>query len=113
MRCDAIDMKTQSYPTAGSSKNGNRLLEEKTEEKLVPRKRSISRRSFLGKSLAVGAGTIGAGLLTNVRADDRHRAKCLDGGQASNQGVVWPVGILGIDLHEPCIESVLRPCRQD
>src|SRR5438128_8484105 len=27
---------------------------------------SISRRSFLGKSLAVGAGTIGAGLLANV-----------------------------------------------
>src|SRR6058998_2034978 len=28
---------------------------------------SISRRSFLGKSLAVGAGTIGAGLLTSIR----------------------------------------------
>src|SRR5256885_13282042 len=27
---------------------------------------SISRRSFLGKSLAVGAGTIGAGLLANA-----------------------------------------------
>jgi hypothetical protein len=30
-----------------------------------PPKSSISRRSFLGKSLAVGAGTIGAGLLVN------------------------------------------------
>src|SRR5712691_5759720 len=29
-------------------------------------KSSISRRSFLGKSLAVGAGTIGAGLLANA-----------------------------------------------
>src|SRR5437899_12746711 len=28
---------------------------------------SISRRSFLGKSLAVGAGTIGAGLLASTR----------------------------------------------
>jgi hypothetical protein len=31
-------------------------------------KRSVSRRSFLGTSLAVGAGTIGAGLLSNVTA---------------------------------------------
>jgi hypothetical protein len=31
-----------------------------------PPKRSISRRSFLGTSLAVGAGTIGAGLLANA-----------------------------------------------
>jgi hypothetical protein len=38
-----------------------------------PPKRSISRRSFLGTSLAVGAGTIGAGLLSNVTAaTDRH-----------------------------------------
>jgi hypothetical protein len=33
-----------------------------------PPKRSVSRRSFLGTSLAVGAGTIGAGLLSNVTA---------------------------------------------
>src|SRR6201984_1644859 len=31
-----------------------------------PSKSAISRRSFLGKSLAVGAGTIGAGLLANA-----------------------------------------------
>src|SRR3954453_11680839 len=34
-----------------------------------PPNRSISRRSFLGKSLAVGAGTIGGGLLTDISAD--------------------------------------------
>ena len=33
-----------------------------------PPKRSVSRRSFLGTSLAVGAGTIGAGLLANATA---------------------------------------------
>src|SRR5437868_14560593 len=31
-----------------------------------PPKRFLSRRSFLGKSLAVGAGTMGAGLLANT-----------------------------------------------
>jgi hypothetical protein len=37
------------------------------KERVKPLKSSISRRSFLGKSLAVGAGTIGAGLLTSTR----------------------------------------------
>ena len=36
------------------------------KEIFKPSKSSISRRSFLGKSLAVGAGTIGAGLLANA-----------------------------------------------
>ena len=36
------------------------------KERVKPSKSSISRRSFLGKSLAVGAGTIGAGLLANA-----------------------------------------------
>jgi len=40
--------------------------EENMEERVKPSKSSISRRSFLGRSLAVGAGTIGAGLLANV-----------------------------------------------
>ena len=35
-------------------------------ERVKPSKSSISRRSFLGKSLAVGAGTIGAGLLADA-----------------------------------------------
>ena len=37
------------------------------EKRIKPRIRSISRRSFLGTSLAVGAGTIGAGLLPSIR----------------------------------------------
>jgi hypothetical protein len=36
------------------------------KERVKPSESSISRRSFLGKSLAVGAGTIGAGLLANA-----------------------------------------------
>jgi hypothetical protein len=40
--------------------------EHEMKERVKPSKSSISRRSFLGKSLAVGAGTIGAGLLANA-----------------------------------------------
>jgi hypothetical protein len=40
--------------------------EDNFEERVKPLKTSISRRSFLGTSLAVGAGTIGAGLLANA-----------------------------------------------
>src|SRR6266576_1984050 len=48
--------------------NGQQLgPEENVEKKVKPSKRSLSRRSFLGKSLAVGAGTIGVGLLTGPR----------------------------------------------
>src|SRR5438046_2320056 len=39
----------------------------KLEQRATHRKSAISRRSFLGKSLAVGAGTIGAGFLINTR----------------------------------------------
>ena len=35
-------------------------------KRAIPRRNSISRRSFLGKSLAVGMGTISAGLLANA-----------------------------------------------
>src|SRR5713101_7936069 len=56
-------MKT-SNPTANDfSKSQYLPLEDKLEERVKPSKSSISRRSFLGKSLAVGAGTIGAGWL--------------------------------------------------
>jgi hypothetical protein len=41
-------------------------LEDNSEERVKPLKSFLSRRSFLGKSLAVGAGTIGAGLLVNA-----------------------------------------------
>src|SRR5258708_10709604 len=40
--------------------------DKNVEERVKPLKSFLSRRSFLGKSLAVGAGTIGAGLLDNA-----------------------------------------------
>jgi hypothetical protein len=55
-----MGMKT-SNPRANNFSQ-NLPLEDDSEE----RESSISRRSFLGKSLAVGAGTIGAGLLTSI-----------------------------------------------
>jgi hypothetical protein len=60
-------MKTLNDSMAGSSKGENRPLENNSEKKVKPRKSFISRRSFLGKSLAVGAGTVGAGFLINTR----------------------------------------------
>ncbi len=61
-------MKATSNPTAnGFGKSENRSPEDNLEQRGKPRKSSISRRSFLGKSLAVGAGTIGVGLLTGPR----------------------------------------------
>src|SRR6266576_1799671 len=47
-------------------KTESRHQTENLESRARPSKSSISRRSFLGKSLAVGAGTIGAGLLANT-----------------------------------------------
>jgi ferritin-like protein len=41
-------------------------LEDNLEERVKPLKSFLSRRSFLGKSLAVGAGTMGAGLLAKT-----------------------------------------------
>jgi len=59
-------MKT-SNPTANDFSKSQYLPQEENEaERVKPSKSSISRRSFLGKSLAVGAGTIGAGLLANA-----------------------------------------------
>jgi Ferritin-like domain len=62
-------MKTPSASTANDfGKNQSYRQAENSEERTKPQKSSISRRSFLGKSLAVGAGTIGgAGLLTSIR----------------------------------------------
>src|SRR5437899_445605 len=42
--------------------------EDNLEDRAKPLRSSMSRRSFLGTSLAVGAGTIGAGLLANAPA---------------------------------------------
>jgi Ferritin-like domain len=69
-------VKTISTGTANaSSKSENRSPEDTLVTKAKTRKRSISRRSFLGKSLAMGAGTIGVGMLTNPRS-----AEAISGG---------------------------------
>src|SRR5438309_11327769 len=61
-------MKTINEPAAKDfGKTESRHQTENLESRARPSKSSISRRSFLGKSLAVGAGTIGAGLLTGIR----------------------------------------------
>ena len=61
-------MKTISEPTTNDSgKSENRPLEDNLENRVKPRRRSISRRSFLGTSLAAGAGTVGVGLLGGTR----------------------------------------------
>jgi hypothetical protein len=61
-------MKTISEPTTNNSdKSENRSSEENLEKRNQPRKRFISRRSFLGKTIALGAGTVGAGLLSSIR----------------------------------------------
>jgi Ferritin-like domain len=56
------DMKTITKPTATDFSR-----DENLQKRVKRTKGFISRRSFLGKSLAVGAGTIGAGLLTSIR----------------------------------------------
>src|SRR6266550_7723055 len=56
--------------SATEGKLGSNVLREpeinKSTETIKPSKGFLSRRSFLGKSLAVGAGNIGAGLLANT-----------------------------------------------
>jgi hypothetical protein len=67
-RCDTTGMKAITNSTENGSRNSeNRPPEDNLEKRIKPRTRSISRRSFLGTSLAVGAGTIGAGLLPSIR----------------------------------------------
>src|SRR5947207_13162015 len=60
-------MKTSDPTSHNFSKSQNPSPEDNLEQRVKPRKSSISRRLFLGKSLAVGAGTIGAGLLIGPR----------------------------------------------
>lgn len=64
-------MKTISDPTASGSSNGETgSAEDNLENRIKSRKRSISRRCFLGKTIALGAGSVGAGLLNSIRAAD-------------------------------------------
>lgn len=58
-------MKTNMDHAATDSNAGN-ILPDKSEKRTKRRENFISRRNFLGKSLAVGAGTIGVGLLGNI-----------------------------------------------
>src|SRR4030095_14355715 len=56
-----------NHTAANSGEREIRPPEDNSEEKVKPRKRAISRRSFLGKTIALGAGTVGAGLLGSIR----------------------------------------------
>jgi hypothetical protein len=61
-------MKATNNPTANDfGKNENRIFRNDAKKKARSFKGSISRRLFLGKSLALGAGTVGAGLLSSIR----------------------------------------------
>jgi hypothetical protein len=60
-------MKKSNSTANDFSKSQYLPLEDNFGERVKPSKSSISRRSFLGKSLAVGAGTIGAGFFVNTR----------------------------------------------
>jgi hypothetical protein len=60
-------MKTTDPTTNDFSKSKYPPLEDNLEERVKPRKRFISRRSFLGNTIALGAGTVGAGLLSSIR----------------------------------------------
>jgi hypothetical protein len=72
-------MNTQVDSSTSEGRHGGNVLREPeiknstqtntragVAEKIKPSTGFLSRRSFLGKSLAVGAGTIGAGLLANA-----------------------------------------------
>src|SRR6202035_2836812 len=82
-RCDSTGMKAISNPTANDfGKSDINHPGDNLNERVKPRKSSISRRSFLGKSLAVGAGTIGAGLLSSTRIAEASRGGLTTGDAA-------------------------------
>jgi Ferritin-like domain len=61
-------MKAISNPTANDfGKNENRTFQNDAKKRARSFKGAISRRLFIGKSLAMGAGTIGVGLLGGTR----------------------------------------------
>src|SRR5438034_5420590 len=61
-------MKAINNPTANDfGKSENRPFRNDAKKRPKPLKGAISRRSFLGTSLALGAGTIGAGLLPSIQ----------------------------------------------
>jgi hypothetical protein len=60
-------MKAITKPGGNGSGEGENLPLEDSD-RVKSRKRFISRRSFLGRTVALSAGTMGAGLLTSIRA---------------------------------------------
>ena len=69
--------------TSNSAINGgNSSLTKKSEKKGRPGQRFLSRRVFLGKSLAVGAGTLGVGLLGGSRIAEASRGGLTTGDAA-------------------------------
>ena len=61
-------MKAINNPTANDfGKNENRTFRNDAKKRARSLKGAISRRSFLGTSLALGAGTIGAGFLPSIQ----------------------------------------------
>jgi hypothetical protein len=60
-------MKTMNGTTENKSDTSENGQTEDADTTVRSSKNGLSRRSFLGKSLAVGAGTIGAGLLPGIR----------------------------------------------
>src|SRR5437016_13134825 len=76
-------MKTIIEPTENdSSKSENRPLEDNLEKRVKPRKSFISRRLFLRNSLAVGAGTLGVGVLGGSRIAEASRGGLTPGDAA-------------------------------
>jgi hypothetical protein len=107
-------MNNQIDSTTSEGKHGGNMLrqpeinksaETKTgaggAERGKPLKSLVSRRSFLGKSLAVGAGTIGAGLLVNALAAKGGQGKTsghLDKGDAAILRFLAAAEIIETDL---------------
>jgi hypothetical protein len=90
-------MKAISNPTAsGSSRSESAPLEDNSEKRIKPRKRYISRRSFLSKTIALGAGTVGAGLLGSIRTAEASGS--LSSGDAALLRFVAALEILEADF---------------
>jgi len=64
----SLDMKTITYSAASKVDDNAGRPPEQDSETRVEARNGMSRRSFLGKSLAAGVGTIGVGLLASRRA---------------------------------------------
>jgi hypothetical protein len=107
-------MNTQVESTTSEGKHGGNVVRQPEINKSVeantraggtergkPLKSLVSRRSFLGKSLAVGAGTMGAGLLANALAakPDKEKGKGgLDKGDAAILRFLAAAEIIETDL---------------